>query len=58
MHNEHHSNLLIYFVYRYFDVAELAAVDWYRMLMKDVEALCQQQVSLSLLSMSDVELNM
>ena len=30
--------------YRYFDVAEFAAIDWYRLLMKDVEALCDQQV--------------
>lgn len=34
---------------RYFDVAELAAVDWYHLLMKDVEDLCHQQVSFSLL---------
>jgi len=48
VNNEHHrypAQQVIYDVYRYFDVAELAAIDWYRLLMKDVDALCHQQVS-------------
>jgi len=39
------ADLLVDYGCRYFDIAGLVAIDWYRMLMRDVEVLCHQQVS-------------